>query len=63
MNVSERMTFGRPKRLGESFLTETAGAGANLLLKGAYARGRQKVLGGTTRHIIPASTMLVTIAW
>lgn len=64
LNVNLRTAVGRQKGQGESFLSEATAAGADLLLKGAYARGRirQLVFGGATRHIILASTIPLLIA-
>ncbi len=64
INVSLRMAVGRRKPLAESFLREAVAAGADRLLKGAYARSRlrQIIFGGATRHIILASTIPVLIA-
>ena len=64
LSVSLRTAVGRQKPQGESFLKETMGAGADLLLKGAYtqSRIRQMIFGGATRHIIMESAIPVIMA-
>jgi nucleotide-binding universal stress UspA family protein len=64
INVGLRVAAGRQKAQGESFLKEATAAGADLLLKGAYTRGRirQMIFGGATRHIILESTIPVLMA-
>jgi nucleotide-binding universal stress UspA family protein len=64
MSVSMRTAVGRQKAQGESFLREATAAGADLLLKGAYTRGRirQMIFGGATRHIITESKIPVLMA-
>ncbi len=43
-----------PSELGAAFLEQSAEAGADLLIKGAYSQSRlrQLILGGRTRHIL-----------
>ncbi len=62
--VSLRTASGRAKAQGESFLHESASAGADLLLKGAYtqSRIRQMIFGGATREIIMESRIPVLMA-
>ena len=50
--------------LGAAFLAQTAAAGADMLVKGAYSQSRlrQMVLGGRTRHILAHTTVPALLA-
>jgi nucleotide-binding universal stress UspA family protein len=64
IDASLRVAYGRQKAQGESFMKEAIGAGADLLLKGAYtqSRIRQMIFGGATRHIIMEAHLPVLMA-
>jgi len=60
--AAEPLTFRSAKnKVGQGLLSAAAGAGADLMLMGAYGQGRQRelILGGVTRHIIDASDLPV----
>ena len=50
--------------LGAAFLAQSAAAGADMLVKGAYSQSRlrQLILGGRTRHILANTTIPVLLA-
>ena len=50
--------------LGAAFLAQSAGVGADLLIKGAYSQSRlrQLILGGRTRHILAHAEIPVLLA-
>lgn len=52
------------RAVGETILDETAAAGADLLVKGAYtqSRLRQMIFGGATQHILNNATVPVVMA-
>jgi nucleotide-binding universal stress UspA family protein len=64
MPVVWRHVDAKGRTPGEVFLAEAQGAGADLLIKGAYtqSRLRQMIFGGATRHIIMEATMPVLLA-
>jgi nucleotide-binding universal stress UspA family protein len=64
MSTSWRHVPARSRMPGEVFLDEAQGAGADLLIKGAYtqSRLRQMIFGGATRHIIMEAQIPVFMA-
>lgn len=61
--VARTLTPGT-RTAGETFLTEAATLGCDLMIKGAYtqSRLRQMIFGGTTRHILANATLPVWMA-
>ena len=62
--VTARTVQAGSRSLGEATLAEAAAMGANLLVKGAYARSRlrQVVFGGATTHVLEHARLPVLMA-
>ena len=54
----------QPSELGAAFIEQSAKAGADLLIKGAYSQSRlrQLILGGRTRHILAHARIPVLLS-